>query len=281
MKASKISYALLSALMLAGAVVPSVSTLAATNQAISTSENSIQLAANDNNRISSLVIDAVTSKAIGKGGNAIDTVLTGNVTATSEDGTITSVTAANVNTTGEETETISDLDTLTDEQLAVHLDGIVADIQNKYGEIQPTYDENGEWVITEVEEARMDLMLEEFFAATGYSPMLQMARLHLGKHWWNSTTFVQRTIDLLCYAAGMGVMAEKLTSSAVHSWIKKHSAKIVSFLKKTVLTKLGITVTGISNVINIALIVVGTSVGGVIAEALDRLDGTNNNYLWS
>lgn len=266
MKVSKISYALLSAIMLAGAVAPSISTLAVTNQAVITVTDNATPVEKDNGVTSILPINDNAIELIKDdiGVNDDNTVLTGDV-----------ITDDNVN------ETEINLDNLTDEELAEHLDGIVADIKNKYVEIQPVYDEDGELIISEVEEARINFIIEEFFTATGYSPMLQMARLHLGKHWWNSKTFAQRTIDLLCYAAGMGVVAEKLSSSAIRAYIKKHAAKIVSFLEKTVLTKLGITVTGISNVINIALIVVGTSVGGVIAEALDRLDGNNNNYLWS
>lgn len=51
-------------------------------------------------------------------------------------------------------------------------------------------------------------------------------------------------------------------------------------VERQILAKIGIGVSGLLNsMFNIALTIASTSVGGVLAEGLDRADGKNDNYI--
>ncbi len=51
-------------------------------------------------------------------------------------------------------------------------------------------------------------------------------------------------------------------------------------VEKQILSKVGIGVGGFLNsMIDIALVISGASVGGILAEGLDRADGKNDHYI--
>ncbi|MDA3964915.1 hypothetical protein [Enterococcus thailandicus] len=86
-------------------------------------------------------------------------------------------------------------------------------IKEKYGDVPPKFNEDGEILLTPEDELRMEQAISQYLAMTGFNPRMR----------------------------GVG-----------------------GFL---------------NSMIDIALVISGASVGGILAEGLDRADGKNDNYI--
>lgn len=159
------------------------------------------------------------------------------------------------------------------------MDQALAVIAEKYGKTTPTLDENGQVVITPEDEARAEQAVNEYLSMIGFSDMMLMQR-GLGKHWWNSTGTISKVIDVALIAAGIG--AAFSSAAAARAALKAAKGVITRVVKSALKKAAGSAVAAsINGAINIALTVSGASIGGLIAEGLDRLDGRNDGYIFA
>ncbi|WP_301358355.1 hypothetical protein [Enterococcus spodopteracolus] len=147
-------------------------------------------------------------------------------------------------------------------------------IKEYYEDIQPEFDGNGELLLTAEDELRMEQAINQYLSMTGFNPRMR----GVGKNWWNSTGFVAGIIDVGLIAIGLWTAWSNL--SAVRTLLRDNRKNITRMVEKQILAKAGFGVSGLlSSMIDIALTIASTSVGGVLAEGLDRADGKNDNYI--
>ncbi|WP_301357581.1 hypothetical protein, partial [Enterococcus spodopteracolus] len=147
-------------------------------------------------------------------------------------------------------------------------------IKEYYEDIQPEFDGNGELLLTAEDELRMEQAINQYLSMTGFNPRMR----GVGKNWWNSTGFVAGIIDVGLIAIGLWTAWSNL--SAVRTLLRNNRKNITRMVEKQILAKAGFGVSGLlSSMIDIALTIASTSVGGVLAEGLDRADGKNDNYI--
>ena len=102
----------------------------------------------------------------------------------------------------------------------------------------------------------------------------------IGKHKYNKTSAVGLGLDVVITAAtgGLAVFSQK----AAQKLIKQHRGTITRVVKKQIQKHIGNAYAGaVGTAIDIGLTVGGTSIGGMIAEGLDRADGKNDNYVFA
>ena len=129
-------------------------------------------------------------------------------------------------------------------------------------------------VLTLEDEVRMEQAINQYLAMTGFNPRMR----GVGKNWWNSTGFVAGVIDVGLIAIGLWTAASNL--GAVRTLLRNNRKNITRMVEKQILSKVGIGVGGLLNsMVNIALVISSASVGGILAEGLDRSDGKNDNYI--
>ncbi|GMC00690.1 hypothetical protein [Enterococcus thailandicus] len=147
-------------------------------------------------------------------------------------------------------------------------------IKEKYGDVPPKFNEDGEILLTPEDELRMEQAISQYLAMTGFNPRMR----GVGKNWWNSTGFVAGVIDVGLIAIGLWTAASNF--GAVRTLLRNNRKNITRMVEKQILSKVGIGVGGFLNsMIDIALVISGASVGGILAEGLDRADGKNDNYI--
>lgn len=147
-------------------------------------------------------------------------------------------------------------------------------IKEEYGDVQPKFNENGEILLTPEDELRMEQAINQYLAMIGFNPRMR----GVGKNWWNSTGFVAGVIDVGLIAIGLWTTGRSV--SAVRTLLRNNRTNITRMVERQILAKIGIGVSGLLNsMFNIALTIANTSVGGVLAEGLDRADGKNDNYI--
>lgn len=98
----------------------------------------------------------------------------------------------------------------------------------------------------------------------------------VGKKWWNSTGFVAGVIDVGLIVLGLGLANSSVNT--VKAIIRKNKRNIARVTENVIVAQIGITTVrgkALADV-EIALALAGTSVGGLIAEGLDRVDGRND-----
>ncbi|WP_270375813.1 hypothetical protein [Enterococcus thailandicus] len=147
-------------------------------------------------------------------------------------------------------------------------------IKEEYGDVPPKFNEEGEILLTPEDELRMEQAISQYLAMTGFNPRMR----GVGKNWWNSTGFVAGVIDVGLIAIGLWTAASNF--GAVRTLLRNNRKNITRMFEKQILSKVGIGVGGFLNsMIDIALVISGASVGGILAEGLDRADGKNDNYI--
>lgn len=147
-------------------------------------------------------------------------------------------------------------------------------IKEEYGDVPPKFNEEGEILLTPEDELRMEQAISQYLAMTGFNPRMRC----VGKNWWNSTGFVAGVIDVGLIAIGLWTAASNF--GAVRTLLRNNRKNITRMVEKQILSKVGIGVGGFLNsMIDIALVISGASVGGILAEGLDRADGKNDNYI--
>lgn len=147
-------------------------------------------------------------------------------------------------------------------------------IKEEYGDVPPKFNEEGEILLTPEDEMRLDTATTEYLKAVGYSSYLR----RFGRNWWNSRSFIGGVIDVGLIAIGLWTAASNF--GAVRTLLRNNRKNITRMVEKQILSKVGIGVGGFLNsMIDIALVISGASVGGILAEGLDRADGKNDNYI--
>ncbi|WP_270608361.1 hypothetical protein [Enterococcus thailandicus] len=147
-------------------------------------------------------------------------------------------------------------------------------IKEEYGDVPPKFNEEGEILLTPEDEMRLDTATTEYLKAVGYSSYLR----RFGRNWWNSRSFIGGVIDVGLIAIGLWTAASNF--GAVRTLLRNNRKNITRMVEKQILSKVGIGVGGFLNsMIDIALVISGASVGGILAEGLDRADGKNDHYI--
>ena len=108
---------------------------------------------------------------------------------------------------------------------------------------------------------------------------------YLGKHWWNSVKWVSRIIDavLLVISVGKTYMATR----ALKTFLKRNKNKVIRQIRGKIMSLFGKTVSkALPQIINVALTLLGTTIGELIAKAIDYADKwwgytRNNGYLFN
>ncbi len=103
------------------------------------------------------------------------------------------------------------------------------------------------------------------------APNMNDASGFLGRHWWNSVGFIGGVIDAVLIL--IGVVSTNKTLSALKNLIRRHRKGITKRVWRRIcryFTKL--TISWLSTAIDIALTLFGTSIGDLIAMALDYID---------
>lgn len=100
-----------------------------------------------------------------------------------------------------------------------------------------------------------------------------------GYNWQNSTEWVGRYIDIVIIAVTGGIGAFSIYSAK--NYIRSLMGKTVTrVIKNKLMGYVGSAVAGLfTSALDIALVIAGTSIGGMIAEGMDRLDGRNDGYV--
>lgn len=105
---------------------------------------------------------------------------------------------------------------------------------------------------------------------------------YMEKHWYNSTKWVARIIDLAVFFWGIGS-----SYKAVITFIRKNRNKALKVCEKELRKVIGWNAAGmIASALNVVCIVAGTSLGSIIANALDYVDPwfsykRNNKYIFN
>lgn len=86
-----------------------------------------------------------------------------------------------------------------------------------------------------------------------------------------------------CGLIVLGLGLANASANTVKAIIRNNKRNITRVAENIIVAQIGITtVRGKAlAAIEIALALVGTSAGGIIAEGMDRVDGKNDNYLWA
>ena len=90
--------------------------------------------------------------------------------------------------------------------------------------------------------------------------------------WWNSVWFVAKALDVIIIAITGGLAVgniqalKKLLKENARRWVKTLAPKIIKLVGSAVASAL-------SSIFDIALTIFGTSIGDLIARAIDYCDG--------
>jgi hypothetical protein len=102
----------------------------------------------------------------------------------------------------------------------------------------------------------------------------------LGKHWYNSVGAVGIALDVVIAVVSGGIAYASLTT--LRKMIKNLSGAITRVVKAKMLSLLGTGVGGIiGTALDICFTITATSIGGLVAEGLDRADGKNDGYIFA
>lgn len=124
------------------------------------------------------------------------------------------------------------------------------------------------------------LVMPSSYAVMDEEEMCYVEGGGIGKHWYNSTGFVGTTLDVafICITTG----ASLYSMAAIKKLIKANRKKMVKRIEQALYKYIGsAVVTAASGAIDIALTITGMSIGGMIAEGLDRIDRKNDNYIFA
>ena len=109
---------------------------------------------------------------------------------------------------------------------------------------------------------------------------------YLGRHWWNSVTWVARIINMaiIVISAGKSYAGQK----ALKTFLKKNKNRVVHAIRGKLLNLIGYSAYWwVAPAIDFAFELVGSSIGDLIAKAFDRyVDGRlgytrNNGYIFN
>lgn len=103
----------------------------------------------------------------------------------------------------------------------------------------------------------------------------------IGYNWYNSSNFVALTLDVIIVAVSGGITI--YSAYQAHKYIRSIIGTTVT---RTIARKLagyvGSTVASLfSASLDIALTITGSSIGSIIAEAMDRIDGKNDGFIYA
>ena len=127
----------------------------------------------------------------------------------------------------------------------------------------------------------MELVLQQNYVEIEQEEMEYLdGGVSLGKHWWNNRGNIAKAIDVALIVIGVGVSAYQ--GYALKKYLKDNGRKWAKTVTPVVMKYVGISIgSALSTVINIALTLVGTSIGGLIAYGLDVVDGRLDGYIYA
>ncbi len=127
----------------------------------------------------------------------------------------------------------------------------------------------------------MDLVLPKNYVEVTEEEMMCLDGGGLGKHWWNKRGNVATVIDVAAAAiAGWGAISSAL---AVRKLLKTNVGKrLTSGVAIQLSRQFGSAVGhAFSGALNIGLTAINSSIGGIAAYGLDRVDGRLDGYVFA
>lgn len=127
----------------------------------------------------------------------------------------------------------------------------------------------------------MDLVLPKNYVEVTEEEMMYLDGGGLGKHWWNKRGNVATFIDVAAAAiAGWGAISSAL---AVRKLLTTNLGKrLTSGVAIQLSRQFGSAVGhAFSGALNIGLIAINSSIGGIAAYGLDRVDGRLDGYVFA
>lgn len=134
---------------------------------------------------------------------------------------------------------------------------------------------NGEYILTAEDEERAEKAVNEYFEIIES----KLNQRGLGDIVLNRVGVVAAAIDIALIAAG--IVSSGVAASQIKTILRANRTNITRVVEKTILAKVGISVGSVVGAaIDIALVIVGTSLGEIIAKGLDRVDGRNDGLIF-
>lgn len=124
------------------------------------------------------------------------------------------------------------------------------------------------------------LVMPSNYAVMSEDEMTYVEGGGIGKHKFNKTSVVGVVIDAAIIVFSTGVSVYNI--SAIKKIFRKNGRKMVKRIEAAVMKHVGTAAAAmVSGAIDFAFTLAGASMGGLIAEALDRIDGHNDNYVFA
>ncbi|ECB9821353.1 hypothetical protein FL865_07510 [Listeria monocytogenes] len=145
-------------------------------------------------------------------------------------------------------------------------------IEDKYEELAEENTkaiENGEEIIlTAEDEARMSQAVNDYLKMVKYNPRLR----GVGKHWWNSRSFVGGVLDAAFIAIGFGAGVK--SAATLMKVVRSNRQTITRTIEKQIKLALGLSIGAtISKALDMISAITGVTLGYAIAWGIDYVDG--------
>lgn len=124
------------------------------------------------------------------------------------------------------------------------------------------------------------LVMPSNYAVMDEEEMMYVEGGGVGKHFWNSTKCVGIILDVLLISFSTGISLRSMAS--IKKMISANRKKMVKRIEDKLYKYIGTAAKSLAvGAMDIAFTITGMSIGGIFAEALDRADGKNDNYIFA
>ncbi len=126
----------------------------------------------------------------------------------------------------------------------------------------------------------MELVLPNNYVALEQEEMMYLDGGGFGRNWWNSRSALATVFDvgLAIYTGGVSIFS----ATAIKKAISANRGAMTRTLRSLIIKHVG-TVAGhlAGTALNVAMTVVGFSLGGAVAYGADLADGRLDGYVWA
>ena len=125
---------------------------------------------------------------------------------------------------------------------------------------------------------------KNMYTYCGNNPIMGVDTNGYWNGWWNSVWFVARALDVIIIAVTGGIAIHGINQ--IKKFLRDNARKLVKNIAKQLMAMIGSTVANaVSSIVDIALTIFGTSIGDLIARAIDWCDPwwgktRNNGYVF-
>ncbi|MFM1514733.1 hypothetical protein ABGF49_05645 [Helcococcus ovis] len=126
----------------------------------------------------------------------------------------------------------------------------------------------------------MELVLPQNYVEIEQEEMEYLDGGGVGYNWWNNAKNVGTALDVIFSAAGFGVGI--YNSYALKKFLRQNANKAVKMVYSKIVGYAGMTIGGfVAGIANLVMTAIGTSLGQIMSNVLDRIDGRYDGYLWA